>query len=298
MNGNIALSYRTVYITERCRCSYQNGYLLVRQDEQTMVHLSEISMVVIESTAAYVSSYLMSELAKARIPVVFCDTQHNPIGQYSPIYGAHNSTKRIREQIAWDKEVADHLWQRIIMSKIHNQAAVLERLGLAQATLLYEYERDVRSGDVANREGHAAKVYFNALFGNEFNRDKECTINAQLNYGYSILLAWLNREITARGQLTQIGINHCNEYNHFNLSCDFMEPFRPVIDWYVVNHSEQELNKQAKAELLTLFDDYYVIEQGKYRLSSILSLFTKTNLAILAQRSEMDTYVEFALNEG
>lgn len=263
-----------------------------------MIHLSEISMMVIESTAAYISSYLMSELAKECIPVVFCDVQHNPIGQYSPIYGAHNSTKRIREQIAWNKGIADRLWQRIVVSKIHNQAVILARLGLAQTTMLREYEECVQLGDASNREGHAAKVYFNALFGNGFNRDKECGINAQLNYGYSILLAWLNREITARGQLTQLGINHCNEYNHFNLSCDFMEPFRPVIDWYVVNHSEQELGKQAKTELLTLFDDYYYIEQGRYRLSSILSLFTKTNLAILAQRGEIDAYVEFSLDEG
>ena len=262
-----------------------------------MIHLSEISMLVIESTAAYISSYLMAELAKSRIPVVFCDAQHNPIGQYSPIYGAHNSTKRIREQIAWNKEIAGLLWQRIVISKISNQAAVLGRLGLTQALLLHEYKAEVQPGDTSNREGHAAKVYFNALFGNDFNRDKECTINAQLNYGYSILLAWLNREITARGQLTQLGINHCNEYNHFNLSCDFMEPFRPVIDWYVVNHMEQELEKQTKAQMLLLFDDYYYIEQGKYRLSSVLSLFTKTNLAILAQRAEMDSYVEFALDE-
>lgn len=263
-----------------------------------MIHLSEISMLVVESTAAYISSYLMAELAKERIPVVFCDLQHNPIGQYSPIYGTHNSTKCIREQIAWDKSVSDSLWQRIIKSKINNQAAVLSRLGLVQAGRLRDYASQVEAGDTTNREGHSAKVYFNALFGKEFTRDTENTINAQLNYGYAILLAWLNREITARGQLTQLGINHCNEYNHFNLSCDFMEPFRPVVDWYVVNHADQDLDTAAKADLLMLFDEYYVISQGNYRLSSILSMYTKNNLAILSRRCEMDAYVEFHLDQG
>ena len=291
------MSYRTIYITQRCGCSYQNGYLVVRQDEQTMIHLSEIDMVVVESTAAYISSYLMAELAQARIPVVSCDLKHDPIGQYSPIYGAHDSTKRIREQIAWSKEIGDKLWQQIIIGKIGNQAAVLERLGLAQATMLRDYQDAVEPADATNREGHSAKVYSNALFGNQFNRDLDCSINAQLNYGYAILLAWINREITSRGYLTQLGINHCNEYNHFNLSCDFMEPFRPVVDWYVANHVEQELDTQSKAEILNLFSGYHQIDQGKYRLSSILALYTKANLAILGERSPFDSYVRFSLDE-
>ena len=66
--------------------------MVVRQEEQTSIHLSEISIVVIETTAAYVSSYLLAELAQARIPVVFCDLKHNPVGQYYPLYGAYDGT--------------------------------------------------------------------------------------------------------------------------------------------------------------------------------------------------------------
>lgn len=262
-----------------------------------MIHLSEIGMLVVESTAAYISSYLMAELARARIPVVFCDSKHDPVGQYSPIYGAHNSTKRIHEQITWDKKLGECLWRSIIVTKILNQAAVLKMLGLSQMALLSEYAACVELGDATNREGHAAKVYFNALFGKEFTRDKESSINAQLNYGYAILLSWFNREITSRGYLTQLGINHCNEYNHFNLSCDFMEPFRPVIDLYVVKHLEQDLDTHAKSEILNLFSEYYEIDRGRYRLSSILSLYTKTNLAILGGRIEPDFYLEFSLGQ-
>lgn len=271
--------------------------MVVRQDEQTMIHLSEISIVVIESTAAYVSSYLLAELARARIPVLFCDVRHNPVGLFSPLYGAHDSSRRISEQARWGQDAKESLWARIVSSKINNQAAVLERMGLAQAAMLREYAVDVRLGDVTNREGHAAKVYFNALFGNDFSRNIECAINAQLNYGYAILLAWLNREIVSRGYLTQLGVNHCNDYNQFNLACDFMEPFRPVIDLYVVENYERDLTTEVKAELLSLFSDEYRIEQGLYRLSSILALFVKTNLAILGGRAGLDDYLEFTLDE-
>ena len=272
--------------------------MVIRQDEQTMIHLSEISMVVIESTAAFVSSYLMSKLAGARIPVVFCDLSHNPIGQFSPIYGAHDSTKRIREQIAWERSDMDQLWQLIIISKISNQAAVLERMGLAQSRMLREYAKGVLPGDSSNREGHAAKVYFNALFGNSFNRDQDNSINAQLNYGYAILLAWMNREITSRGYLTQLGINHCNEFNHFNLSCDFMEPFRPVIDLFVLNHLDCELDTEVKKEMLAAFSDFYPAKQGSYRLTSIIAMYVKSNLAILSGRLGLESYVEFSLDEN
>lgn len=269
--------------------------MVVRQNEQTMIHLSEISLVVIESTAAYVSSYLLAELAEARIPVLFCDVRHNPVGQYVSLYGAHDSARRVKEQVSWNADVADELWARIVSSKICNQAAVLEEMGLAQSHMLRDYALEVRAGDVTNREGHAAKVYFNALFGNDFNRDAENPINAQLNYGYAILLAWMSREITSRGYLTQIGINHRNDYNHFNLACDFMEPFRPVIDLYVINNCERDLDTEVKSELLSLFSKEYRIDQGNYRLSSILSLFAKMNFAILGGRADLDDYLEFSI---
>ena len=262
-----------------------------------MIHLSEISLVVIESAAAYVSSYLLSELAQARIPVLFCDLKHSPVGQFLPLYGAHDSSKRVKEQSLWPQEAKESLWARIVSSKIRNQAAVLDAMGLAQARMLREYAEDVRAGDATNREGHAAKVYFNALFGNDFNRNAECPINAQLNYGYAILLAWVSREIVSRGYLTQLGVNHCNDYNQFNLSCDFMEPFRPAIDLFVVKNHERGLTTEVKAEILSLFSGEYRIDQGLYRLSSILSLFVKTNLAILGGRLDLSGYMEFSLDE-
>ncbi len=271
--------------------------MVVRQEDQTMIHLSEISQVIIESTAAYVSSYLLAELAQARIPVLFCDTRHNPTGQLVPLYGSHDSARKAKEQTAWTNDRKQNLWKKIVVSKIENQAAVLRSAGLAQSCMLEEYAREVQPGDRTNREGHAAKVYFNALFGSDFSREANNPINAQLNYGYAILLAWINREIVSRGYLTQIGINHCNDYNHFNLGCDFMEPFRPVIDLFVLENHERGLDTAVKVELLDLFSEEYRTALGIYRLSSILSLYVKTNLAILCERANMESYVEFALDE-
>ena len=42
----------------------------------------------------------------------------------------------------------------------------------------------------------------------DFTRSEENTVNAALNYGYSIILSAFNREIVAHGYLTQLGIFH------------------------------------------------------------------------------------------
>ena len=63
--------------------------------------------------------------------------------------------------------------------------------------MLDSYVGQIEFQDTTNREGHAAKVYFNALFGKDFTRSSEVPLNAALDYGYSILLSAFNREVAA-----------------------------------------------------------------------------------------------------
>lgn len=68
-----------------------------------------------------------------------------------------------------------------------------------------------------------------------FTRADDIAVNAALNYGYMVLLAACNREITANGYLTQLGLIHDNIFNAFNLGSDIMEPLRPFVDLLVYN---------------------------------------------------------------
>ena len=114
--------------------------------------------------------------------------------------------------------------------KIRKQALHLQHWKREEADLLYQYINEIEFGDVTNREGHAAKVYFNALFGMDFTRSAENVTNAALNYGYSLLLSTFNRCVVANGYITQLGLFHDNVFNQFNLACNLMEPFRPLVD--------------------------------------------------------------------
>ena len=53
--------------------------------------------------------------------------------------------------------------------------------------------------------------------------------------------------------MTQLGIHHINDTNCFNLSCDFLEPLRPVLDDYViVNDLNGENFKKRIVEILSI----------------------------------------------
>ena len=221
--------FRNIVIESPCKLSYKGGYMVVRKEDDTAkVHLSEFQTLVLHTNQVYISAYLLSELAKAKVSLVVSDERHDPVGQYLPLYGAHNTSGRIEEQLEWGPVAKKQVWQRVIKDKILHQSRVLgARAREEAAEQLERVAAEVRSGDSTNREAHAAHVYFRALFGPDFSRDDDTPINAALNYGYALLLSSVNREIVSRGYLTQEGICHHNEFNQFNLSCDLMEPTLP-----------------------------------------------------------------------
>ena len=248
------MSWRTVVISNNAKLDYQIGYMVVRGEKTTKFHLNEIGMLIVESTAVSMTSYLLSELIKNKIKVVFCDEKRNPCSELVSYYGSHDTSSKIRKQVEWTKDDKDHIWTEIVSEKIKQQALMLQRYQKEEANMLFEYMEEVEFGDITNREGHAAKVYFNTLFGKKFTRTDENPINAALNYGYGIILSIFNREIVSSGYLTQIGLFHDNMFNQFNLSSDLMEPFRPLVDQLVVELKPEKFETEEKRKMLELLN--------------------------------------------
>lgn len=270
--------------------------MVVRKEDDTVkVHLSEISTVILQTERVFISAYLLSELAKAKISFVISDEKRNPIGQYLPLYGAHNVSKRIQDQLSWGEPIKKRVWQRVVRDKIAQQAAFLrERDHLEAAQLLDSLVSEVRSGDTTNREAQSARVYFSTLFGKGFSRDDDSPLNAALNYGYAVLLSMVNREVVSRGYLTQCGICHRNEYNQFNLACDFMEPFRPVIDRQVSDYLSGSFDADMRRALADVANISLSYRGGAYRLGSVVSMYVQDCLNALCKKIAVDDIQEFA----
>lgn len=271
------MSWRTVVISKISKLDYGLGYLIVRDvDSSVKIHIDEISLLILENTAISLTASLLNELVNKKVKVIFCDEKRNPKAEITPYYGAHDSSLKIKNQIDWDISLKQELWTFIVAQKISNQAKVLHYFGLPQCEMLYSYIDEIKLYDSTNREGHAAKVYFNALFGKDFTRDKDCSINAALNYGYSVILSCFNREIVCSGYLTQLGIFHDNMFNQYNLSCDLMEPFRPLVDIAVKTLSPQKFSKNEKIEILKILSCSVIMETQKQTLLNAIRLYCKS----------------------
>lgn len=280
------MSWRVVVISKRSKLDYKMGSLVVRgEDDEKRIFLDDISVLLCETTAISITAYLLAELTTRKIKVIFCDNQHNPASELIPMYGSYISSGRIRNQITWSDDTKAKVWQEIIKLKIYNQAVVLQKANqIEKAQQLREYTYQVEPGDKTNREGHAAKVYFNSLFGLDFYRNDNDIRNAILNYGYTILLACFNREIVASGYLTQLGIWHDNAENPFNLGSDLMEPFRPIIDWFAYEHSYfTVLEKTEKMQILNLLNSKVKIDQSEQYLNNAIGIYSRSVFAALTE---------------
>lgn len=122
------MSWRTVVIASSAKLDYQMGYLVVRKDMVTKIHLSEIRLLLIESTAVSLTAALLAELTDKKIKVIFCDAKRNPSSELLPYYGAHDTSLKIRNQIAWSDKIKVQMWTEIVSEKIRKQREVLHRL--------------------------------------------------------------------------------------------------------------------------------------------------------------------------
>ncbi|QLY40370.1 type II CRISPR-associated endonuclease Cas1 [Hujiaoplasma nucleasis] len=276
------MGFRTVVIKKRCKLSYSLNYLIYRGEEEYKINLQEISTLIIESTAVSLTSSLIAELSNRKVNVIFCNNKHNPESQLMPFYGCHNSSLKIKEQLTWTKKTKDEIWKKIVEQKIDAQKQNLELMNCEEKNMLEDYSLKVKIGDVTNREGHAAKVYFNSFFGKDFTRSSGVFINTVLNYGYTILLSHINRYVVSSGYLTQLGIHHKSEYNDFNFSCDLVEPFRPIIDRYAISGEINEEN--FKKKLSNLDTIKLIIKDQKTNLENGIKIFCSSVFKALNER--------------
>lgn len=255
------MGFRTVVVNSRSKLETRLNFLIIRGETERRIYINEINTLIIQSTAVSLTAALLSELTRNNVKVIFCDEKCNPSSELLPYYGAHNTSKRVKTQTRWKKITKEKVWQVLIKEKIYRQSKVLLNNGfLTESEMLNKYAADVSDGDKTNREGHAAKVYFNAILPDGVHRRNNNFINGCLNYGYAVLLSAVNREIVCAGYITQLGVWHDNEFNFFNLGSDLMEPLRPIVDETAISIENDD--KDFKRKMANILN-YSTIFAGK-----------------------------------
>ena len=273
------MSWRTVMVTKHCKLDCRMGYLVIRSDIKQTIYLDEIAVLMLENPAVSLTGCLIEEIVKHKIRLIFCDGNHTPLAELAPYYGSHDCSLKLKKQMAWQQGAKDRVWQAIVRRKIFMQAQHLEDLKKPdEAALLMSYISDVEPGDGTNREGFAAKVYFNALFGKDFTRGADNVINARLNYGYYLIMACVSRAVTLNGYLTQLGVFHDNRFNFYNLSCDLMEPFRILIDRCVLTLKGDKLVKEDKRALWEALHQTVLIGERRQTALNAMDIYVRSVL--------------------
>lgn len=278
------MSWRTVIVSNNAKIDYQLGFLTIRGLETKKVHISEINILIIESTQVSLTAYLLSELTKNKVKVIFCDEKRNPSSELIPYYGSHDTSLKIKIQTQWTEEIKKLVWTEIVSEKIRKQSEYLKKENhINESNLLQDYVDNIELGDNTNREGHAAKVYFNSLFGMDFTRTGENAINSALDYGYSIILSCFTREIVSNGYITPLGLNHNNMFNQFNLACDLMEPFRILVDKKVKKEIKEVFGKDEKHKIINLLSEKVYVENKEEYVTNAIKIYTKSVLDALCE---------------
>lgn len=285
----ISMIKRTLFITNAVCLTMKNKQLVIlnkETQETSSVPIEDIGFLIIENNQVYISIPLINELAKNNSSVVFCDEKHLPFTMTLPLECNSIQNQIFSVQIEASIPVRKNCWKMITEQKIKNQGKLLEKYG-HDAKYLYLLAKDVKSDDTTNREGIAAKIYWDALFGNKWKRTRFGEYpNNFLNYGYAILRAAAARALIGSGLLPTLGIHHHNKYNAYVLADDIMEPYRPFIDdlvlGYTEKHEEQELTTDFKKQILSVLTVDTRFKKITRPLMIGLSLTTSSLAKVLA----------------
>lgn len=259
---------RVLEIAEENRfISLKRGFIIIKVDNKEIasIPLDDIAVLLLSAQSITLTKNIINALSEKGCISVFCGTNYSPQSMVIPISTHTYFTKIIKDQINASEPFKKRIWQQIVISKIENQAKALEYCNLQDnSLLLIKISKMVKSGDLDNREAYAARMYWQALFGSDFIRNRdENGINSLLNYGYAIMRASMVRAICSHGLQPSLGIHHDNNLNQFCLADDLFEIYRPIVDVLVY-----KLWKEGKTEL---------IPEVKKTLAKLLQIKVQTN---------------------
>lgn len=291
------MGWKTVIVGSEAKVSLSlNKLKITIGNEFQNVPLGDIDTVIFSHNRVIITIPLLSALVENNINIIICDEKNDPIGIFQPFNGHSLVFKRLNAQINWKLTRKKKLWKRIIELKIQSEidALILEKRQVKVIEQLKVYRESVYTDDQTNREAASARMYFTEMFGDGFTRDIPNIQNYALNYGYKILASYISRCIASRGLITQLGIHHIGESNPFNLTYDFIEPLRAIIDLWVIESITDTFNAPLKQELIGILNYRVCVKDKWMRLNGAIEDIVDSYIAYLDERSNEVLYIDLS----
>lgn len=293
------MGWKTVLIGSESKVSLSNNRMRITIGEEYHNYpLSDLDTVIFSNNKVTITIPIIAKLLENNIGIIICDSHNDPIGIFQP-FNCHSLVfKQLKKQINWKITKKKRLWKLIVEEKIASEIANLKILQMSNDAIetLKLYKDSVYNDDQTNREGSSARVYFRELFGIEFTREQQIAINFALNYGYKIIASYISKMIAARGYITQLGIHHIGESNPFNLTYDFIEPLRYIIDIWVCENIDETFNTSHKIEILQILEYRIKINNKWMRLTDAIEDLIDSYFSFMNE--ERDSIIKIDYESG
>lgn len=269
--------HRILLIENPARLSVDLGRIRIEREEHKDLFVLpvDIAVLLLHHHTVEITVHVLRVLTDNRAIVIVTDDKHHPSGWLTPTNGLPQASLRIYQQMALSQDNAKRLWQTLVQARIRTEAANLRHFKLNGALLLERMVAKVEPGDRAHHEGQAAKHYWQHFFGDDFKRNKQGAddvINASLNYGYAVLRALIARELAVASLTPMLGLGHQSRENPFNLSDDFMEPYRYIVERHVRKHLDvlESFDTQARTCVLGFIKESARLGNMNFRLPAAI----------------------------
>ena len=292
---------RVLHVGEKVEhLSVHHNQLVAETRDETPIRtapLADVDVVVLASHLGLsLDLHTLRSAVDAGTAVVVCDERHLPNGVLLPLYGTWNHTEVLHQQLDATAPRRKRAWQQIVRRKIEAQVSALPT-GTPAAERLEELVTRVRSGDPANCEAQAARIYWPAMMGAGFRRRPQTRegVNGALDYGYAIVRSVVARCVVAVGLHPALGVHHSSRTNPLCLVDDLVEPLRPVVDRLVAGHRLEftgNLDPDGKLVLTTLLEIPFRCGEHKGTLTTATGRYGESFRDYIAGRSDTIMFPE------
>lgn len=272
------MGFRNIFIEHPCRLSNMYNQLIIKQKDSYSIPFEDINTIIIDNNMSSITTSTISKISHYKIALFLCDEKHIPCSITLPFASYYNKLSVIKSQFGMRKKLRGRLWQKIIKSKIINQSQNLKGIDNICYNKMVLLSKSVKEYDSTYCESNSARIYFKIIFNSDFTRRDDNVVNSYLNYGYALVRGVISRDICALGLEPSLGIFHHNKLNAFNLSDDLIEPFRGLIDKFILKscllfNDNSIIDKSCILKLL--FCDVFI--NGQYQsLSNAVNIMVSS----------------------
>ena len=226
----------------------ENGQLVCidEQKNRRSIPLEDVASIIITGYRSTITNRLIIEAAANGVALIVCD-RFKPASIMLPV-DRSTDTNLSRAQVSLHARQRATLWKRTVRAKVNNQLLLSEYI--APKLPATKSLRRLFDGSKEPSESVAARFHWRAfafaINDEDFRRNRsETGVNSMLNYGYAVLLSVVIQKLLGVGIDPTFGISHAVREHAAPLAYDIMEPFRPYVDWQVIQCcSKQECKRQ------------------------------------------------------